>query len=219
MSKIHVVSQGECLSRIAKRYGFKDYRTIYEHAENAGLRQKRPNPNVLHPGDRISIPDMRRKEEVCSTGRLHRFVIKEPQRILRIALEDVDGKRLEGCAYTLKVGAKSYTGTVPAGGLLEKPIPADDETGSLKVKIGNREYEWTLGVATLNPMAETPDRGVTGTQARLKNLGFDPGPIDGILGPKTTNAIRAFQAKNPPLAVDGICGPKTWANLVERHGC
>ena len=219
MSKTHVVSQGECLSRIAKRYGFRDYRTIYEHAKNAELRTKRPNPNVLHPGDTIFIPDPQQKEEPCSTTRVHRFVMAEPQRILRIALEDVDGKRLEGCAYTLKVGDKSFTGTVPAGGLLEKPIPTDADTGSLSIKVGNREYEWTLGVAALNPMAETPDAGVTGTQARLKNLGFDPGPIDGILGPKTTNAIRAFQAKNPPLAVDGICGPQTWAKLVERHGC
>jgi peptidoglycan hydrolase-like protein with peptidoglycan-binding domain len=33
-------------------------------------------------------------------------------------------------------------------------------------------------------------------QLTLKDSGFDPGPIDGILGPKTHEAIKEFQIKN-----------------------
>lgn len=33
-------------------------------------------------------------------------------------------------------------------------------------------------------------------QLTLKDSGFDPGPIDGILGPKTRKAIKTFQIKN-----------------------
>jgi len=33
-------------------------------------------------------------------------------------------------------------------------------------------------------------------QLTLKDSGFDPGPIDGILGPKTRDAIKKFQIKN-----------------------
>lgn len=33
-------------------------------------------------------------------------------------------------------------------------------------------------------------------QLTLKDSGFDPGPIDGILGPKTHKAITRFQIKN-----------------------
>jgi peptidoglycan hydrolase-like protein with peptidoglycan-binding domain len=34
-------------------------------------------------------------------------------------------------------------------------------------------------------------------QEALKNQGHDPGPIDGVMGPKTRQALRAFQqAKN-----------------------
>jgi peptidoglycan hydrolase-like protein with peptidoglycan-binding domain len=33
-------------------------------------------------------------------------------------------------------------------------------------------------------------------QEALKNQGQDPGPIDGIMGPRTRQALRAFQSKN-----------------------
>lgn len=33
-------------------------------------------------------------------------------------------------------------------------------------------------------------------QEALKNQGQDPGPIDGIMGPKTRQALRAFQSKH-----------------------
>ena len=42
---------------------------------------------------------------------------------------------------------------------------------------------------------------VSGTQSGLRELGYDPGPIDGILGPRTRAAIRAYQ-KDHRLAVD-----------------
>lgn len=45
-------------------------------------------------------------------------------------------------------------------------------------------------------------------QERLETLGFDPGPVDGKRGPKTTSAIRAFQLANG-LSPDGLVGPLT----------
>lgn len=50
-------------------------------------------------------------------------------------------------------------------------------------------------------------------QARLSELGYDPGAIDGLFGPNTRRAIQAFQANNPPLAVDGLAGIDTWNRL------
>lgn len=49
-------------------------------------------------------------------------------------------------------------------------------------------------------------------QQRLKELDFDPGPIDGIRGALTIAAVRAFQ-RSRRLVVDGIVGPKTYAAL------
>jgi peptidoglycan hydrolase-like protein with peptidoglycan-binding domain len=49
-------------------------------------------------------------------------------------------------------------------------------------------------------------------QQQLAQRGFDPGPIDGDKGPRTTAAIKAFQKANG-LDPDGIVGPKTMAAL------
>lgn len=60
-------------------------------------------------------------------------------------------------------------------------------------------------------------KGMSGTdirqlQADLKDLGFDPGPVDGIFGDKTEKAVKAFQGKYG-LAADGIAGPITLGKI------
>ncbi|WP_051388731.1 peptidoglycan-binding protein [Arthrobacter sp. 35W] len=50
-------------------------------------------------------------------------------------------------------------------------------------------------------------------QGALIALGYNPGVQDGISGPKTTAAVRAFQSDNG-LAADGIVGPMTRAALA-----
>lgn len=52
-------------------------------------------------------------------------------------------------------------------------------------------------------------------QRRLIALGYNPGPADGVIGPKTKRAIELFQIAEG-LTVDGIAGPKTWARLMEK---
>lgn len=49
-------------------------------------------------------------------------------------------------------------------------------------------------------------------QARLNDLGFKSGPVDGKFGPVTERAVRGFQTKHAP-PVDGWVGPVTWAAL------
>lgn len=49
-------------------------------------------------------------------------------------------------------------------------------------------------------------------QRRLRELGYDPGPVDGVFGPRTETAVQAFQ-RDSNLRPDGIVGPRTRANL------
>ena len=49
-------------------------------------------------------------------------------------------------------------------------------------------------------------------QRMLERRGFAVGPADGVYGAKTTAAVKAFQTKRS-LQIDGIVGPKTMEAL------
>jgi peptidoglycan hydrolase-like protein with peptidoglycan-binding domain len=49
-------------------------------------------------------------------------------------------------------------------------------------------------------------------QRALANAGYYSAPVDGLLGPKTRAAVKAFQEANG-LKADGVCGDKTWQKL------
>ena len=59
----HVVEPGEHLSGIAARFGFRSTAPILGHPDNAELKKKRLNPNVLRPGDIVVIPDLAAKTD------------------------------------------------------------------------------------------------------------------------------------------------------------
>jgi hypothetical protein len=69
----------------------------------------------------------------------------------------------------------------------------------------------TGGSCDTNPnllLKDSTGARVTNLQKSLAKLNFDPGPIDGIFGPKTESAVKQFQETNR-LVVDGIVGPNT----------
>ena len=54
---VYVVKRGDTLSSIAARHGIASWQALYDHPSNASFRAKRPNPNLIQPGDRLNIPD------------------------------------------------------------------------------------------------------------------------------------------------------------------
>jgi hypothetical protein len=219
------VRQGDNLDLIAVRFGFRDHTDIYEHPNNAEFKTQRSDPDTLFPGDRLFIPK-RVKEQPCATDQHWAFVLKLPKKVLRITVEDFEGNAIANTPYQLTVESTgnvmgrlpatqlhTFEGTTDDDGLVQHPVPLNARGGRLTVGSFVRD----LAIGELNPPEETEDSGISGIQARLANLGFDPGPIDGAWGPQTEAAVRAFQAEHPPLAVDGICGPDTLDKLKSEH--
>ncbi len=66
--------------------------------------------------------------------------------------------------------------------------------------------------ATLKPGDEGAQVKVL--QRALASLGDAPGPVDGIYGPSTKQAVTEFQSSSG-LTADGIFGPKTLAALTQ----
>jgi N-acetylmuramoyl-L-alanine amidase len=211
----HNVEQGECLSSIAKQFGFADWHAIYDDGLNSAFRKLRPDPNVLFPGDVLYIPDKKVKNESCQTTLVHVFQLIKKETRLRMIVKDIDGTLLAGKKYKLTVAGQVHEDVLPDTALLDQPIPPDALDGELKVWVEEAYPDfadtWTLKLGHLDPVED-----LTGVQARLNNLGYDCGPVDGVNGPRTKAAVRAFQ-KNQGLDVDGIPGPNTQAALQGEH--
>jgi Putative peptidoglycan binding domain/Transglycosylase SLT domain len=65
-----------------------------------------------------------------------------------------------------------------------------------------------LATLVLVPAAHAVNPRVAGLQVALRAFGLYVGPIDGIAGPQTTQATRAFQ-RRAGLVADGVAGPRT----------
>lgn len=215
---IHVVKSGECLSTIAASYGFKNWQTIYDHPDNAAFRTKRPNPNLIYPGDALFIPTKDDASALLKPGQTSVFVLRRAKRFVRIALKDAAQRALADEPYVLLVDGEPIASDTKtdANGVVLCEVPPTATSAVLHIA----GCGWDVEIAALNPLdAETADGGVSGAQGRLLNLGYAPGVIDGVLGTRTTQALRAFQSDHLPSAVTGTLDDATRSKLAEVHGC
>jgi hypothetical protein len=90
MATTHSARAGETLSKIANQYGFRNWRIIYDHPRNSAFRQRRPNPDLIHVGDEIFIPDKVQKHREVETGRTHVFQAPGMQQRLEFHLTAID---------------------------------------------------------------------------------------------------------------------------------
>ena len=215
MGFVYTVQQGDCLSSLAKAFGFALFHSIYDHPNNAAFRQLRPNPNVLLPGDQLYIPDKTPRTEAVSTDDTHRFQVKTTKTMIRIVAVDPSGQPLKKRAYTLTVGTKKTKGQTGSDGLIEAEVEADASEASLSVAgVGPQEppFVRVLSLGSLDPATE-----VSGAQGRLRNLGFDCGEPDGVLDDDTAGAVAAFQ-RCYGQQIDGALEAAVQDKLKQAHG-
>lgn len=220
MGREHFVKQGECLSSLAKRFGFVDYETIYDHPRNAELKKQRQNPNVIYPDDLVYIPDNELKEVDAATEQRHRFELRGSKTMFRLIVEDSDEKPYANVRYELRIDKETFEGTTDGEGKLEEMIPANARAGALilfsEEQAEAEEEPTIIGMFALNLGHLDPVEETTGVQSRLNNLGFCCGPVDGKLGKKTAEALREFQEKHG-LTPTGEACPATRERLRQIH--
>jgi hypothetical protein len=205
MAKVHRVRDGECISSIADDYGFFPA-TIWNHDNNAKLRELR-DPNVLHAGDEVFIPDREIKTETGATDKRHTFTRKGVPAKFRIQICNATKPRAK-LPYKLVIDdSLTLEGETDDQGVIDVHIPPKARVGRLELNGGEQVMDVLFG--RLAPVEEEQ-----GARQRLFNLGLLR-KLDG--GEKElAAAVRLFQRKFE-LEVTGELDTATQAKLVEIH--
>ena len=118
-----------------------------------------------------------------------------------------------------------YLTTPPAAfdGVVENAVRAFQQNRGLTVTgVVNsatlnalEDARWKLGDRSLNLHPSPLMRGddIATLQARLTDMGFDTGRVDGVFGTRTESSVKEFQ-KSVGIKVDGKCGPITITALI-----
>jgi hypothetical protein len=188
------------------------WKAFYNDDLNRDFWNLGPDPNALLPGDSLHVPDEETKAELCSTA--HVLPALRNTIGLRFIVRDVDGEPLAREKYQVDGTGEIPDGILCSDALHDVIVPPCALEGTLAVWVRDDldlADVWTLKLGHLDLIDN-------GSHARLHNLGYDCGPVDGVNGSRMQVGVRAFQ-KERSLQVDGVAGPETQAALVDQHTC
>lgn len=186
MPTVHRVRAGECMTSIAEKAGLY-WETIWQDPANDSLRALREDPNVLQPGDLVTIPDVRPKKIQRGAGARHSFTRRGIPARVEVVLRDSDGSAISDEPYVLTIGQSRHEGTTDGSGRVEGFLPAGATQGV--IELPGLGVSWPILLGQLDPIESNE-----GVQQRLANLGYPCGRADGEIGPSTESAIAAFRA-------------------------
>ena len=212
--KLYVVQQGDWLSRIAGLNGFDSFDPIYNYARNQKLKQLRPNPNELYPGDEIWIPGGRREVTVPSYAvqpKTWKLVAGSgPQEELNIIVRDSENKPLRNADYVLQLGGYAKSGTTDGDGRLKEKLYVEMlDMAKLTLTVNGQTFPIKIGHLD-------PYNTLTGAQSRLKNLGYYDGEVDGEMSADLRASLYKFQ-KDKGLDADGLPNDATLQKLDQVY--
>lgn len=199
------VKPGDCISSLARQYGFL-WKTIWD--ANPDLKSKRRKPNLLMPGDVVIVPDRTLKEVSCATDQCHTFIELGETTKLRLVLERFN-VALANRRYILTCNGVALQGATDNTGMLEVSIDAAAEECHLQMP--DDDLECIIRLGHLDPIEET-----SGVQQRLHNLGFYLGDLDAVDQDDIAEALAAFQS-SANLDVTGKLDDATRQKLFDMH--
>lgn len=212
MPTSYKVKPGDCISSIAFEHGFFPD-TIWNHPENAKLKEERKNLNVLRPGDVVHIPDKRIKEVSEPTNQVHKFKLKNVPAKLRIQFM-FDSEPRANIPYELTVDGSLISkpgDKTDSEGYVNASIPPNARVGRLVLFEDGEETEYELALGSLNPVT-----GLSGVHQRLFNLGYYFGQIGSDFTEETKDALLEFQ-KASGLSETGDLDDATRNKLQSTH--
>jgi hypothetical protein len=199
------------MASIAKRHGWP-WKQLWEHADNAKLRELRKDPNILLPGDRVAIPERQTKQHEAATAAKHSYRRTGTPNEFWVRLL-LNGRPIAGRPYTLHAGSRTIDGVTDADGWVVQIVPPDLAQVVLLVD-GQRKDPYVFELGALDPLGER-----VGVQERLFNLGLLAGTPSGKKDDGATRmALQAFQRKHG-LPASGVPDAATLDQLKAEYGC
>jgi hypothetical protein len=222
MAAYYSVKEGDHVAALAAKAGLGNYKTIWDHPNNAELKSKRQDPNVLMPGDQLFIPDKQSREESRPTDQRHKFTSKKTEVRLRMVLEDIFEKPVADAPCVLAIEGNTIRLTTDGDGKIDQVIPPTAHNAILLIEdhqTALNNFQIQIKIGDLDPVDQR-----SGQVARLNNLGYfagdptkDPDDDDDAEA-RFLSAVEEFQC-DFGLHVDGKCGPVTQSKLKSEHGC
>ncbi len=212
MARDHKISLGVHIVGLAYRHGHATVDAVWQHPVNESLRAIRADPAVLAEGDVVHVPDAApRVFKGLQTRRHHDLVVELPIPQVRVVLLRPGGVPFAGLQCTVSFDDQVERPTTDEHGCLQFEINPDTETVTLMFDLHIVE----LRVAHLQPVDTE-----TGCVARLTNIGYAPGEVDGAVAADAyalRSAVEEFQCDHG-LDVDGVLSEETRQELVRVHG-
>jgi hypothetical protein len=193
--KPYVVRQGDYLAKLAFVYGF-DADDVWSDGKNADLKQSRPDPNVLAPGDVLQIPTAKKEGQPISKGTTNPYTVNVPKVKVELFFKQGDNP-LAGEECAVEGLGDPDPGAPPlstdGGGKLSLDVPVTTrEFFVIFPKGESTAIHFYLG--DVDPVSEN-----TGVTQRLVNLGYLPAYFDDDpdrMADLVKKAVAAFQAEN-----------------------
>ena len=214
--KPYVIKQGDYLTKLAFTLGF-DASVVWRDAANKALKDRRPDPDLLCPGDVLFVPDRAPRAIPLATHAVNRLAATVPTVKIDLSFQNRVTGPLANEPYVIAGLADDQSGVTDSNGRVtfEAPVTARE----VEIIFPNSDIAYPVRIGNLDPIEEP-----SGVRMRLEHLGYSPWYLAGQpVRPADENpewdryAIAAFQS-DQKLPETGEMDAATCAALVRVHG-